>query len=216
MSLEEGTSFWSSSLMWKVFFCAAIAFPTYNAGKNVFIANNTSEYAIRFIWKPIPEIAFLRDLFTICFFFFLDTSESVHGENMYFFGRFNETTINFSYSEFPIFIVFGVFGGLVGALFVNINYRLSIFRMKLVFIVMYIFFLSQVLYTFSNIVFLLLFRYILSNRKKLLESVSIAVLVAIISLTSMVLLNYCQLKTETSSRGALQVRSVNSIIILNI
>jgi len=45
MSLEEGTSFWSSSLMWKVFFCAAIAFPTYNAGKNVLFTNNTSEFS---------------------------------------------------------------------------------------------------------------------------------------------------------------------------
>lgn len=45
MSLEEGTSFWSSSLMWKVFFCAAIAFPTYNAGKNILFTNNTSEFS---------------------------------------------------------------------------------------------------------------------------------------------------------------------------
>lgn len=44
MSLEEGTSFWSSSLMWKVFFCAAIAFPTYNAGKSVLNASHTSEF----------------------------------------------------------------------------------------------------------------------------------------------------------------------------
>lgn len=29
--------------MWKVFFCAAIAFPTYNAGKNVLNTNNTSK-----------------------------------------------------------------------------------------------------------------------------------------------------------------------------
>lgn len=43
MSLEEGTSFWSSSLMWKVFFCAAIAFPTFNAGKNIMSPNRTSE-----------------------------------------------------------------------------------------------------------------------------------------------------------------------------
>lgn len=44
MSLEEGTSFWSSSLMWKVFFCAAIAFPTYNAGKSVLHASHASEF----------------------------------------------------------------------------------------------------------------------------------------------------------------------------
>lgn len=44
MSLEEGTSFWSSNLMWKVFFCAAVAFPTYTAGKSVLITNNRSEF----------------------------------------------------------------------------------------------------------------------------------------------------------------------------
>lgn len=43
MSLEEGTSFWSSSLMWKVFFCAAIAFPSYNAGKNILYTSNASK-----------------------------------------------------------------------------------------------------------------------------------------------------------------------------
>lgn len=66
-----------------------------------------------------------------------DTSEPVHGKNTYFFGKFNEAAVYFSYSEFPIFIVFGVFGGLVGALFVNVNYRLSVLRMKLVFVVTY-------------------------------------------------------------------------------
>lgn len=52
MSLEEGTSFWSSSLMWKVFFCAAIAFPTYNAGKNVLFTNNTSEFSLYYTNLP--------------------------------------------------------------------------------------------------------------------------------------------------------------------
>ncbi|XP_026809937.1 H(+)/Cl(-) exchange transporter 7-like, partial [Rhopalosiphum maidis] len=147
MSLEEGTSFWSSSLMWKVFFCAAIAFPTYNAGKNVLFTNNSNP------------------------------SESVHSKSIYFFGKFNENTIYFSYSEFPIFVIFGIFGGVFGALFVNINYRLSIFRMK----------------------------HITSNRKKLLESVFVAVFVAIVNLTSMILLNNCQTKLKMSSFNAVHM-----------
>jgi len=48
MSLEEGTSFWSSSLMWKVFFCAAIAFPTYNAGKTVLSTSTISKLHLKF------------------------------------------------------------------------------------------------------------------------------------------------------------------------
>ncbi|VVC39692.1 Hypothetical protein CINCED_3A002890 [Cinara cedri] len=139
MSLEEGTSFWSSSLMWKVFFCAAIAFPTYNAGKTILNASH------------------------------INGSESAYIESLYFFGKFNETTIYFSYSEFPIFIIFGIVGGGLGAIFVEINYRLSVLRMK----------------------------HLLSNRKKLLEAVCVAMFVAIISITSMLLLNYCQLKISS-------------------
>lgn len=125
MSLEEGTSFWSSSLMWKVFFCAAIAFPTYNAGKNVLSTNNTSK-----LFCTTQMYLIKKDLMYL--YFSIDPSESVHSKGIYFFGKFNENTIYFSYSEFPIFIIFGLFGGVLGALFVNINYRLSIFRMKLV------------------------------------------------------------------------------------
>lgn len=127
MSLEEGTSFWSSSLMWKVFFCAAIAFPTYNAGKNVLFTNNSSEFSY-----IVKMCLIIKDL--IYLNFSIDPSESVHSKSIYFFGKFNENTIYFSYSEFPIFVIFGIFGGVFGALFVNINYRLSIFRMKFVFI----------------------------------------------------------------------------------
>jgi hypothetical protein len=30
--------------MWKVFFCAAIAFPTFNAGKNIQFTKSTSRF----------------------------------------------------------------------------------------------------------------------------------------------------------------------------
>lgn len=118
--------------MWKVFFCAAIAFPTYNAGKNVLFSNNTSEFSC-----TTQMCLIIKDL--IYLHFSIDPSESVHSKSIYFFGKFNENTIYFSYSEFPIFIIFGIVGGLLGALFVNINYHLSIFRMKLVFINLFIF-----------------------------------------------------------------------------
>jgi hypothetical protein len=64
--------------------------------------------------------------------FFIDDSDSVDSKSIYFFGKFNETAYYFSYSEFPVLILFGIFGGVLGALFVNLNYRLSILRMKLV------------------------------------------------------------------------------------
>lgn len=49
-------------------------------------------------------------------------------------------------------------------------------------------------------------RYIVSNRKKLLESVFVAVFVAIISLISMVLFENCQPKIKISSTNVIQVR----------
>ncbi|XP_050422431.1 H(+)/Cl(-) exchange transporter 7-like [Adelges cooleyi] len=147
MSLEEGTSFWSSSLMWKVFFCAAVAFPTCNVGKKLLKDNN------------------------------INVTESVDGQSLYFFGNFNDTTLSFSYSEFPIFIAFGTFGGILGALFVTVNYRLSIYRMK----------------------------HVTSNRKKLLECILTAIIASVVSLLSMSLLNYCHSKAGKNASYAVQM-----------
>lgn len=57
-----------------------------------------------------------------------------------------------------------------------------------------------------------LLRHIISNRKKLLESVFVAVFVAIINLTTMILLNNCQKKLEISSFNVVQVRNTLKII----
>lgn len=57
-----------------------------------------------------------------------------------------------------------------------------------------------------------LFRHIISNRKKLLESVFVAVFVAIVNLTTMILLNNCQKKLEISSFNVVQVRNTLKII----
>ncbi|XP_050541566.1 H(+)/Cl(-) exchange transporter 7-like isoform X1 [Daktulosphaira vitifoliae] len=146
MSLEEGTSFWSSSLMWKVFFCAAVAFPTCNAGKKLLLDNN------------------------------INITESLYSQSSYFFGNFNETTLTFSYSEFPIFIAFGTFGGILGSLFVTINNRLSIYRMK----------------------------HIVSNRKKLLECILTTIVASVVSFLSITILN-CHPKTEKSVSRVVQM-----------
>lgn len=62
---------------------------------------------------------------------------------------------------------------------------------------------------------LYVYRYVISNRKKLLEAVFVAIFVAVISIISMTLLNYCQVKTEISSFNV-QVRNTLKIINLNI
>lgn len=59
---------------------------------------------------------------------------------------------------------------------------------------------------------LYLFRHIISNRKRLLESVIVAMFVAIISLLSTMLLNYCQLKIEIGAFNVVQVRNTLNII----
>ena len=44
------------------------------------------------------------------------------------FGKFDN--INYNVLEIPIFILMGCLGGLIGALFNEINHKLTVFRMK--------------------------------------------------------------------------------------
>ncbi|XP_046406212.1 H(+)/Cl(-) exchange transporter 7 [Ischnura elegans] len=46
------------------------------------------------------------------------------------FGQFD--SINYEFFEFPIFLLMGAIGGLLGALFNHINYKLTVFRMRYV------------------------------------------------------------------------------------
>ncbi|XP_065220232.1 H(+)/Cl(-) exchange transporter 7-like isoform X2 [Planococcus citri] len=85
LSLEEGTSFWSVMLMWKIFFCAIFA---------------------SFSFDP-------------------------PGQHTYF-GKFNETMVEYEYFELPFFFGVGVIGGLIGAFFVFIQLKVSVFRMRYV------------------------------------------------------------------------------------
>ncbi|XP_069124050.1 H(+)/Cl(-) exchange transporter 7-like isoform X2 [Argopecten irradians] len=56
------------------------------------------------------------------------TPWSLSSPGLFNFGKFDNT--NYSGLEIPLFIVMGVFGGLLGAAFNHINYRLTIFRKK--------------------------------------------------------------------------------------
>jgi chloride channel 7 len=47
------------------------------------------------------------------------------------FGKFDNTSYDFI--EIPVFIIMGVLGGLMGALFNHLNFKLTVFRIRYVF-----------------------------------------------------------------------------------
>lgn len=46
------------------------------------------------------------------------------------FGKFSNFALSFQMIELPIFFVMGIIGGLLGALFCHLNYKLTVFRMR--------------------------------------------------------------------------------------
>ncbi|XP_050432472.1 H(+)/Cl(-) exchange transporter 7-like [Adelges cooleyi] len=46
------------------------------------------------------------------------------------FGKFTDFALSYTMFELPIFVCMGIFGGLTGALFCHLNYRLTVFRMR--------------------------------------------------------------------------------------
>lgn len=49
-----------------------------------------------------------------------------------FFGKLNDSITNYELFELPIFVGMGAIGGLLGSLFVAINMRLAVFRMRFI------------------------------------------------------------------------------------
>ncbi|VVC43666.1 Hypothetical protein CINCED_3A022182 [Cinara cedri] len=46
------------------------------------------------------------------------------------FGKFNNFALSYEIFELPIFVIMGIIGGLTGALFCHLNYKLTVFRMR--------------------------------------------------------------------------------------
>jgi chloride channel 7 len=44
------------------------------------------------------------------------------------FGKFDNT--NYDFIELPVFLVMGLIGGILGALFNHLNYKLTVFRLR--------------------------------------------------------------------------------------
>ena len=102
-TLEEGASFWSTTLTFRAFFCAMCA-----------------ELIINLLTSGLTTVG-----------------GGVYGEDlgsndensMFPFGTFSQD-VNYHTYELVLFIILGIFGGLLGAIFNAINMRLSIFRTK--------------------------------------------------------------------------------------
>ncbi|CAB0017978.1 unnamed protein product [Nesidiocoris tenuis] len=93
-----------------------------------------------------------------------------------FFGKLNDTITKYEVFELPIFILMGVIGGLLGAVFVAINMRLMVFRMK----------------------------HIKKKWLKLLEALTVGFLTASCGMASIYTLDYCRDFTEASPKFAVQ------------
>ncbi|XP_014248835.1 H(+)/Cl(-) exchange transporter 7-like [Cimex lectularius] len=143
LSLEEGTSFWSLSLIWKIFLSSMVATFTLNLS--------------------------------------LSAVEGHPGQlthpGLLFFGKLNDTITKYEVFELPIFILMGVIGGLLGAVFVAINMRLMVFRMK----------------------------HIKKKWVKLLEALTVGFLTATCGMVSIYSLDYCRDYTEASPKFAVQM-----------
>ncbi len=97
-ALEEGTSYWSTSLTWRTFFCSMIAL--------------TTLYILNSIGSAFGKVGYNK-LFSFGNFVFEEGGQS-----------------SFAVFELFLFILVGVFGGLIGAVFNDTNERITHWRMK--------------------------------------------------------------------------------------
>jgi len=91
-TLEEASSFWSSSLTWKVFLCSCLSSFTQNILKQIFSGNITNNY------------------------------ESI------LFGKVDFSP--YEIWEIPFFVILAIIGGLLGACFNSISFKINSFRRK--------------------------------------------------------------------------------------
>ncbi|XP_039289878.1 H(+)/Cl(-) exchange transporter 7 isoform X2 [Nilaparvata lugens] len=143
LSLEEGTSFWSLSLIWKIFLSSMVATFTLNLSLSAYEGH---------------------------------PGQLTH-PGLLFFGKLNDSITNYELFELPIFIGMGAIGGLLGSVFVAINMRLAVFRMK----------------------------FIKNKWCKLLEALLVAFLTATSGIVSIYALDYCHPVTETSPKYAVKM-----------
>lgn len=133
-SLEEGASYWSTKLTWRAFFCAMCTLET------LFVFRNLND-------DTLFGQANIAKLFS--------------------FGEFTSITgeaSNYSIWELNIFMIIGILGGLIGAVFNATNEKMTHWRMK-------------------NINH--------SQKRRVLEVLAVSLLVSIVSFTLPIIWNRC-------------------------
>jgi H+/Cl- antiporter ClcA len=101
-AVEEGASFWYKKLTWQCFFCAVVAAYTVD----LFLSG---------LGVPGQQAGSWGTLGT---------------PGMFSFGSFSTEATKWEYWEVVIFVVIGVLGGLIGASFVAINRKITLWRFK--------------------------------------------------------------------------------------
>lgn len=104
-TLEEGASFWSTSLTFRAFFCAMITQLTFSLINTTFVSDN-------------DDISFVQS----------QSSFQVLQDGVFAFGSFETST--FYLWELILFIVMGAAGGVMGAFFNWINKEVTLLRRK--------------------------------------------------------------------------------------
>ena len=99
-SLEEGASFWNQSLTWRVFFCSMISTFTLNTLLSGTEGDESSG------WGHLSQPGLVN------------------------FGEFSEHEVGYTVWQVPFYLLVGVVGGLMGALFNQINLYITRARMR--------------------------------------------------------------------------------------
>lgn len=114
MSLEEGTTFWSVLLMWRIFFCSIFSSFAFSTAVNIIFGYSGE------IFSDLEKNEMQSRSYYI---------QVLPGQHTYF-ERFNETLVSYEYFELPIFFGVGIIGGLLGAFFVTVQVKVAVFRKR--------------------------------------------------------------------------------------
>ena len=104
-ALEEAATHWSQQLTWRTFFCALCSTFTLN----LLLSCDPRFQADKKLAAPFGQLSH---------------------PGLITFGKFGDEKDPYSLPEMPVFLLIGVAGGLMGALFNRLNVRLTLWRAK--------------------------------------------------------------------------------------
>lgn len=106
------------------------------------------------------------------------------------FGKFDNTSYDFI--EIPLFILMGILGGLLGALFNHLNFKLTVFRIRY-FLMLFMYIIpSRILIPMTYGHFLFDCRNITKRYVKVLEAVLVSAVTATVGMGMILYTNDCK------------------------